>query len=216
MMLYIVRHGETDWNREHRVQGHTDIPLNDYGRHLARETAEGMKDVKIDMAFTSPLLRARETAQIILGERDVPLIDEPRIQEIGFGCYEGVLSGGECRSPESEAFDLFFTDTGNYRPPEGAESVEDLYARTGEFLRELSDREKTDLAEKSILISTHGAAMTAILNRIRGNVSVSGFWKNEVPPNCSVTMVRVSGGQMEIVKEGMIFYREKVKKWKTV
>ena len=42
MMLYIVRHGETDWNRMRKVQGHTDIPLNDYGRHLAEETAEGM------------------------------------------------------------------------------------------------------------------------------------------------------------------------------
>ena len=50
MMLYIVRHGETDWNREKRVQGRTDIPLNSYGRHLAEETSEGMKDRRIDNA----------------------------------------------------------------------------------------------------------------------------------------------------------------------
>lgn len=73
MMLYIVRHGETDWNRLRRVQGHTDIPLNDYGRHLARETAEGMKDIQIDLAYTSPLRRAEETAEIILGSREIPL-----------------------------------------------------------------------------------------------------------------------------------------------
>ena len=80
MRLYIVRHGETDWNRIHRVQGRTDIPLNDYGRHLARETAEGMKDVRIDLGYTSPLLRAKETAQILLGDRDVPLYEDSRIE----------------------------------------------------------------------------------------------------------------------------------------
>ena len=73
-MLYIVRHGETDWNREHKVQGRTDIPLNDYGRRLARETAEGMKDIPIDLCFTSPLLRAKETAQIILEGRMFPSV----------------------------------------------------------------------------------------------------------------------------------------------
>ena len=95
MMLYIVRHGETDWNREHKVQGRTDIPLNDYGRRLARETAEGMKDIPIDLCFTSPLLRAKETAQIILEGRNVPLCDEERIQEISFGRYEGLYCGVE-------------------------------------------------------------------------------------------------------------------------
>ena len=97
MMLYIVRHGETDWNRMKKVQGHTDIPLNDYGRHLAEETAEGMKEIRLDLGFTSPLKRARETAEIILAGRNIPLIDEERIKEIGFGRYEGMFSGGENR-----------------------------------------------------------------------------------------------------------------------
>ena len=182
VILYIVRHGETDWNKRHKVQGRTDIPLNDYGRRLARETAEGMKNIRIDLAFTSPLLRAKETAQIILEGRDVPLYDEERLQEISFGRYEGLYCGGENSDPESEAFNRFFNDTGNYVPPEDA----------------------------------HGAAMTSLLNRIRGNLSVEHFWRDEVPPNCSVTMVEVKDGTTRILKEGMIFYKEKVKKWKTV
>lgn len=214
MMLYIVRHGETDWNREHKVQGRTDIPLNDYGRRLARETAEGMKDIPIDLCFTSPLLRAKETAQIILEGRNVPLCDEERIQEISFGKYEGLYCGVEKQDPESEAFNRFFNDTGSYIPPEDAETIPQLYGRTGSFLKEISER--ADLADKNILVSTHGAAMTSLLNRIRGNLSVEHFWKNEVPPNCSVTMVEIEDGKAQIVKEGMIFYKEKVKKWKTV
>lgn len=214
MMLYIVRHGETDWNREKRVQGRTDIPLNSYGRHLAEETAEGMKDLRIDIAYTSPLKRAKETAEIILRGRDILLLDDERLQEIGFGIYEGMYSGGDHRENGSDAFNLFFTDTASYIPPEGAESVKELYDRTGDFLDEICSRR--DLAEKNVLVSTHGAAMTALLNRIRGKITVSGFWQDEVPPNCSVTMVEIRVGKASIVKEGVIYYREKVRKWKTV
>lgn len=98
MKLYIVRHGETDWNKARRVQGFSDIPLNEYGRHLARETAEGMKDIPFDLAYTSPLVRARETAEIILAGREIPLIESNGIKEMGFGEYEGMcISGKEKR-----------------------------------------------------------------------------------------------------------------------
>ncbi len=214
MMLYIVRHGETEWNRIHKVQGHTDIPLNDYGRHLARETADGMREIPIDLCYTSPLKRAKETAQIILRDRDVPIYDEERIQEIGFGKYEGADSRGDESDPQSRAFRLFFTDTKSYVPPEGAESIQNLYERTGSFLRELFLKE--GFKDRNILISTHGAAMTAMLNRIRGNLSVEHFWRDEVPPNCSVTVVEVKDGSAKILKEGLVFYKEKVRKWKTV
>lgn len=214
MRLYIVRHGETDWNRIHRVQGRTDIPLNDYGRHLARETAEGMKDIRIDLGYTSPLLRAKETAQIILGDRDVPLYEDSRIEELSFGSYEGMRAAGGEKDAQSEAFNRFFTDTANYIPPRDAETVPQLYERTGDFLAEICARE--DLRDKSVLVSTHGAAMTALLNRIRGNLSASEFWRDEVPPNCSVTEVEIRDAKPQIIREGVIYYKEKVKKWKTV
>ena len=187
MIVYIVRHGETDWNRVRRVQGHTDIELNDYGRKLAEETAEGMKEIHL-------------------------VYDEPRIEEISFGRYEGVRIGGE--DEDSRAFGRFFSDTAHYEAPADGETIRQLYERTGDFLHELETRK--DLEDKSILVSTHGAAMTALLNRIKGNLSVEHFWKDEVPPNCSVTMVRIENGKTEILKEGVIFYKEQVKKWKTV
>ena len=77
MKLYIVRHGETDWNKARKIQGQSDIPLNAFGRHLARETAKGLADVHFDLCFTSPLSRAKETARIILEGRDVPIIEGP-------------------------------------------------------------------------------------------------------------------------------------------
>ena len=214
MLLYIVRHGETDWNKRHKVQGRTDIPLNDYGRRLAEETAEGMHDIPLDLAYSSPLLRAKETAQIILRDRNIPLCEDERLQEISFGSYEGLFCGGEQADEKSEEFNRFFNDTANYIPPADGETISQLYERTGDFLREMEGRK--DLAEKNILVSTHGAAMTSLLNRIRGNLSTEHFWKDEVPPNCSVTLVEIKDGKAEILKEGMIFYKEKVKKWKTV
>ena len=212
MILYVVRHGETDWNREHKVQGHTDIPLNNYGRHLARETAEGMKNLKIDLAYTSPLSRAKETAEIILAGRNIPLIEDSRIEEFSFGNYEGMYCGGDNKDPKSADFNRFFTDTENYIPPSDGESIPHLYERTGDFLAWLCKEE--ELQDKSILVSTHGAAMTALLNRIKGNLSVAGFWRDEVPPNCAVTIVEVAEGTPVIKKEGVIYYKEKVKPWK--
>lgn len=214
MRLYIVRHGETDWNRARRVQGRMDIPLNDYGRHLAEETAEGMKGLCIDIGYTSPLLRARETAQIILGDRKAPLYDDERIIELCFGSYEGLCCSGEEREPGSEEFNRFFTDTEHYIPPADAETIRQLYDRTGDFLKEMCERE--ELQDKNILVSTHGAAMAALLNRVKGNLSVADFWRDEVPPNCAVTEVEIQDKKPEIIREGIIYYKEKVRKWKAV
>lgn len=85
MKLYVIRHGQTDWNRARRLQGRSDIPLNEWGRKVAELTREGLKDVKFDVAFTSPLCRAKETAKIILKGRDLPIIEEPRMIEVNFG-----------------------------------------------------------------------------------------------------------------------------------
>ena len=85
MKLYMIRHGETDWNKAKRVQGRADVPINAYGRELAKKTAEGLCKVPFDLAYTSPLCRAKETAQIILRGKRIPLLDESQIQEISFG-----------------------------------------------------------------------------------------------------------------------------------
>ena len=211
MRLYIVRHGETDWNKARRVQGFSDIPLNEYGRHLARETAEGMKDIPFDLAYTSPLVRARETAEIILAGRDIPLIESNGIKEMGFGEYEGMCISGKEKALESEAFKKFFIDTGNFVPAKGGESIADIMERTGQFLKELCENQA--LQGKQILLSTHGAAMTALLNHIRRNLNAADFWKGQVPANCAVTTVDVRDGVPVIAEESKVYYKDPVKRW---
>lgn len=92
LRLLLVRHGETDWNRESRFQGSRDIPLNDNGRKQAQKAADFLADIHLDFAVSSPMLRPKETAEIaIQSHSDVPLSLEPQFAEIGHGLWEGKL-----------------------------------------------------------------------------------------------------------------------------
>ncbi len=211
MKIYIVRHGETDWNKARRVQGFSDIPLNEYGIYLAEETAKGLSDITFDVAYTSPLIRAKKTAEVILRDRETELIEEPAIKEMGFGVFEGMCISGEKKAKESEAFNKFFTDTANFIPAEGGERVEDLLDRTGAFLQALCESEEKK--DQTILLSTHGAAMTALVNHVKGNLEISAFWKEGVPPNCAVTLIEVENKTPSIVFENKVYYKEAVRSW---
>ena len=83
-MIYIVRHGETDWNIGSRMQGHTDIPLNAKGREQARKIASHLKEIHLDIMYTSPLSRAYETARIITVHHKVPFITDVSLRERQF------------------------------------------------------------------------------------------------------------------------------------
>ena len=203
MKLYIIRHGETDWNVKRRFQGHSDIPLNEEGRRLARLTAEALKTVPFARIYTSPLKRASETAMIIRGERKIPVIKEPRIIEIGFGEYEGLCCGKEDYNIPDPAFMNFFNKPDQYHPPKGAESIEALRERTADFLEELVHNK--DMENETILVSTHGAALRGILSYVN-HIGIEDFWRGGVHKNCAVTIVEAKQGNTFILEEGKVFY----------
>ena len=89
MKILITRHGQTDWNLQKKVQGRADIPLNENGKNEAKEIHEKLKDEKIDLIISSPLNRARETSELIRGNREIPIILDERIIERSFGINEG-------------------------------------------------------------------------------------------------------------------------------
>ena len=89
MKLYVTRHGETAWNVENIVCGTTDLPLNDTGRAQALETGAQLADTPLDLVVCSPMLRARQTAELICQGRDLPLLLDPRLREQDYGEYEG-------------------------------------------------------------------------------------------------------------------------------
>ena len=81
-MLYIMRHGRTDWNVRHKLQGRTDIPLNEEGRRMAEKAGEEYRDVPLDICYSSPLVRARETAEIVLSGRNIPILTDDRLRGV--------------------------------------------------------------------------------------------------------------------------------------
>lgn len=178
-MLYIIRHGKTDWNARYKLQGNTDIPLNDEGRSQARAAAAKYADRHFDICFCSPLVRAQETARLLLEGRDIEIVTDSRIREIGFGVYEGAERIFE--QPDCPIYN-FFKAPEKYIPPEGAESFEQLYARVGSFLKE---RVEPLLAEhRDVLIVGHGAMNSAIV-AISKKIPPEKFWSMGIP-NCEL------------------------------
>ncbi|MDE6619806.1 MAG: histidine phosphatase family protein [Lachnospiraceae bacterium] len=203
MKLYIIRHGETEWNVKRRFQGRSDIPLNDEGRRLAHITAEALKNVPFTKIYTSPLKRACETAMIIKGEREIPVIVEPRIIEIGFGEYEGLCCGKDNYNIPDPDFMNFFDKPEAYKPPKGAEGIEELKVRTADFLQEIVHNR--NMENDTILVSTHGAALRGLLSNIN-NIGIEDFWRGGVHKNCAVTLVDVKDGRAVIIEEGKTYY----------
>ena len=203
MKLYIIRHGETDWNKNKLLQGKSDVPLNDKGRELAKASAKGMKDIPFDLVFTSPLERARETARLVLGDRNIPFITDSRIEEIGFGEMEGKPWRKSEDFPGDENIYRFFNHPDQYIPPKGGESLTDLAKRCADFMQDICSR--PELEDKTILIATHGAATRGLLNSLR-NWKMEDFWGGRVAPNCGVAIVESHGGQAKLLAENVTYY----------
>ena len=210
MKIYFIRHGETDWNKVRKLQGKSDIPLNASGIHLAEETGKGLKGIQFDAAYTSPLTRAKETARLVLGDRKVTLIEDERLEEMGFGIYEGLCCKEDHLEIPDPEFLNFFHAPEKYHAPEGGETFAELLRRTGDFLESLKKEEFE--AKQTILVSTHGAALCAILSHIKGH-TLSQFWGKGVQKNCAVTIAVLENGEYRIEEEGITYYQDEVKPW---
>ena len=131
-MLYIMRHGKTDWNIQHKLQGRTDIPLNEEGRQMAKQEREDYLNIPIDICYCSPLIRARETAELVLQGRNIPILYDDRLIEMGFGIYEGTAN---CEDIPDCPVGMLFRHPEQYIARDGAESMQELWERTGQFFK---------------------------------------------------------------------------------
>lgn len=202
MRIYLIRHGETLWNTEGRLQGQKDIPLNENGIRLAKITAEKMSDIAFDFAISSPFSRAKETAKLILGERAVPIFEDERISEISFGVWEGLCCRKDNYEIPSEEFRNFFKNPFAYQPPKDAESIADVCVRTKDFWEELL--KKSEWQDKTILIASHGCTSRGILHNLFEDKE--DFWHGCVPPNCSVSIIDAEGGKAVLQELDKIYY----------
>lgn len=149
-MIYLVRHGQTDWNVEQKTQGHTDISLNADGISQAESIAKSILKLKIGRIISSDLLRARETAEIINQSIGVDISFDQRLREINYGDLEGI--------PRTEltpnTWDVF-----NETPEKlNAEPMSSVFERIKSFFDELNEH------QDNILIVTHGGALRIIMH----------------------------------------------------
>ena len=171
-MLYVMRHGRTDWNDARKLQGRSDIPLNESGKAMARAAAAEYSDVHFDICYSSPLIRAKETAEILLCGRDIPIITDDRLMEMSFGIYEG--ADYNFKEESDCPINVIFTNPAEYNfKIEGAESWSDLFGRTREFLEEIVYPQLSE--GRDILIVGHGAMNTSIICQVN-NIPLKDFW----------------------------------------
>ena len=152
---FIVRHGETEWNAQGRIQGHTDISLSEIGIQQARLVAQRLAGVSLDVAYSSDLKRSAETAREILGQRSTPLHTTPRLREFNKGVFEG-LTPEETGQRYPELYAASQVNDLDFAPP-GGESIRQTSARMNAFMTELRMRHP----DENVLIVGHGGALRA-------------------------------------------------------
>lgn len=200
MILYVIRHGETEWNTEKRLQGRSDTKLNEYGIYLAQVTAEALKDVKFDAIYSSPLNRAYTTAEIIRGDRKIDIVTDDRLVEMSFGDYEGMPS-----SEVPPSFAAFFEAPDKFVPAKNGEYFEDVIERTGSFIEDVivPASEKTEC----MLLVAHGALNNALAIHLLHR-EIKDYWAGVFPRNCSTSIYDIHGHDFRCLEYGKIYYEE--------
>lgn len=155
--VLLIRHGETDYNREHRLQGALPVPLNANGILQAEALGSYLKRHEIETIFSSPMIRARQTADIIANALHVTVQEEPRIQEIMFGKFEGLLPS-EIDSTYPEENRMWKSGDMSYTAPDG-ESRRTVQKRMAEAWDDLSNRD----GYETIALVSHGSALRIIM-----------------------------------------------------
>lgn len=180
-MIYLVRHGQTELNSSHALQGRSDLPLNENGIREATETGKELaaKGITFDQVYSSPLQRAVRTAELIAPGIEVR-VDE-RLIEMDYGPYEGM----DLKSPAPEVLH-FFSDFTNNPAPEGMEQLSSVVNRVGEFLEEIKS------LPGNILISTHAIALKGALEYLTPE-SKGGWWPRTIG-NCAVFAAEQKNG----------------------
>ncbi len=184
--MILVRHGETDWNKEGRFQGQIDVPLNSNGKKQAFAAGQFLKGVNFDKVFSSCMSRPTETAKIILGANSTLAIQAKNdLKEISHGLWEGKLES-EIKSDWGELLLAWQTSPENVQMPEG-ESIKDVSVRA---IKCWAAIRKSLLPHETVLIVAHDAVNKTILCNLLG-LSDSDIWKIK-QGNGAISIVDIS------------------------
>jgi 2,3-bisphosphoglycerate-dependent phosphoglycerate mutase len=184
--ICLVRHGETDWNAEKRIQGQIDIALNAVGQRQAAAAAHRLSRLPVTALYSSDLLRARQTAERIAAALDLSPSFVPAFRERAYGLFEG-LTYDEARLRHPADYRAFAARDPDYALPAGGESLRQCHQRAIGHLRRLAAEHRG----QSVVLVTHGGVLDLVNRFVRGNPL-------ELPrdfqiPNAGITWVSVTG-----------------------
>lgn len=154
--FYLIRHGQTFWNQENRMQGQHETDLTPLGEMQAVALGKRLKDVTFDKVYSSPLRRCVKTTQLILGGRKIPVTYDDALKEILMGDWQGILID-ELKEKFPEETDLFWNHPEKYQRPT-CETYEEVRKRAGKFMEETAAKNPG----KNILVVTHGALLKTL------------------------------------------------------
>jgi len=185
-LIYIIRHGKTELNKSNVLQGRSDYPLNDEGIKQVEEAAYVLKNVTFDYVFSSPLIRAVRTAEIVVPQSSIQI--EERLIEMDYGPYEGV----DLMNPPAE-IRKFFSDFVHNKAPEGMELLSSVVDRAGKFIEDIRK------LSGNILISTHAIAMKGLLEYLTPD-SNGSYWSKYIG-NCDIYVAENKDGQISVPRK---------------
>lgn len=191
MKIYIVRHGQTQWNTESRMQGALDSPLTQEGIRAAHALKEKIKDLDLDAIYTSPQGRALTTAQILRGDRDLDLVQDPDLRELSVKIWEGRVFD-QVKKTHPQDLHRYLKEPQNYHPP-GEENYYDLMDRARSFLNRLKAQD-----HKNVLVVSHGVTINALLNVMEG-IPVEDFWKKPLVLGTELSLVEEKDGVYQVI-----------------
>ncbi|KAG7560333.1 Histidine phosphatase superfamily clade-1 [Arabidopsis thaliana x Arabidopsis arenosa] len=185
--IVVVRHGETSWNAERKIQGHLDVELNDAGRQQAQRVAERLsKEPKISHVYSSDLKRAFETAQIIAAKcGKLEVLTDRDLRERHLGELQGLVYQ-EASKIRPEAYKAFSSNRTDVDIPGGGESLDKLYDRCTTALQRIGDKHKGE----RVVVVTHGGVIRSLHERARPSAR-----KVEKILNTSVNVFRLFDGE---------------------
>lgn len=183
--LLLTRHGETTANAAHRFSGHSDVALTALGRRQARALARRLRGETIDAAYASDLCRARDTARIALGGRDITVFDEPGLREFNFGDWEGRTFQEVREGWPDDWSRLLAIDDGFCAP--GGEPLRETRARVAGAVQRIVAAHRNE----TVLIAAHGGTLQLIFAEVLGMGAGAMF--RIATDNCGLSIVEVHG-----------------------
>ena len=179
MKLYIIRHGQTDWNIAKKIQGRQDIPLNERGRYQAGCLKKAMENRPVTDVFTSPQIRAMETAKAVASSSGSVVIPVKDLMEINYGSWEGKTEE-ELLQEDRALYEAWWSHPAETAPP-GGESISQVNERCQKAWKEIKPQLTGDAA-----IVAHGGLLAHFMEQLLGNESVA---VSTVAHNASITTI---------------------------